>query len=198
MKGGGDFDYSDMKNDNAREKAEAISEINGNPDLVERRDDKIIKLTWFEVEGFDEVVIHNIKYKTHEPIKMNAFIEGKRFITVSPHLLGPITYMSPTVVVDNIHTTGKKALVSCTDNTLTACAITLKLIEDVCTHYAQRKLAGRMFTEIRHEYGSRMLHYLNGNGISPKISWFKNELEADMVKHNYIKSLRKRHTKKRK
>jgi hypothetical protein len=197
MKGGGDFDYTDMKNDIPREKAEAIAEEHGNPDLVERRDDKIIKLTWFDVEGLDELVIHNKLYKKYTPVKMEAFVEGRRLITVPPHLMGPITYMSPTVSVDNIHITGKKSMVSCTDNTITACAITLKLIEDECSRLAQQKLAGRMFAEIRDKYKRHILYYLRGNGLPTKIPWYKNELEAEEEKHNHIKSLRKRRTKRR-
>jgi len=198
-----EFDYTDMKNNASRTKAEEIGEIHGNPDLVERRDDKILKLTWLNIEGFTSVAIYNnTKPNFHKSLD-RIMVEARREIKIPVHLLGLFLELSKTITIDQLHNQKKnKSLVIINNMSLTTCAITLKFIEDLCIVFAKNTVSSNnIYKYMVKEYKKRMFHYLEGNGIQPKIKWFLNELEADNTKHNFLKKTKtktKTKTKKRK
>ena len=107
---------------------------------------------------------------------------------VPEHLYGPLKFASPTINIEQImipekhilhyEKTGEKnvSLVTGSCASITISAITIKFVEDMIEKFKNNyDLSIATHKLFRKEYNLRILTYLCGKGISPKINWFNPE-----------------------
>lgn len=179
--------------------AESITNMYGVANLIEMNSNGYLnKLTWFNIEGCDGVIIKgDVKYKWH-PIPAITYVFVYKYMSVPEKLVGPLSYASETIGIDYIdvpkkeskhyYKTGEKLLakVSGACASITISVITIKFVEDMISSYQNTKLDNNKLNQIfRHEYDNRILTFLCGKGIVPKIPWYPNKLEKNMITGPY-------------
>ena len=189
-----------FKHDLVRLKYKDLSQILGEPTLIETKSDYTTEsVTWkldLESENFkygkynglDYIRLNGYVARKNHPIPAPVFVIVGKYINVPEHLYGPLKYASPTINIEqisipkthNLHyeKTGEKkvSLVTGSCASITISAITLKFVEDMIKEYKNNvNVTMDIHEKFRNEYNLRVLTYLCGKGIQNKISWFSPE-----------------------
>ena len=178
------------------EKYDSLVEKIGNPTSISRKfpngeiiyaewklDRKELKLGYYG--NLDMIQLRNDEAIKRHPEPAPVLVLAGKYIKVPDHLLGPIKYASETINIEQLFVpkivnekfinTGVKdlALVTGSCASVTISAITIHFVEDMIEKYKNRKNNIEELNKIfMDEYDKRILNYLCGKGIVPKIEWF--------------------------
>jgi len=193
MKGGSE--KKDWNSEYKAEKYDSLVEKIGNPTSISRKfpNGEIIYVEW-KVDrkknkyGFygnlDMIQLRNDEAIKRHPEPAPVLVLAGKYINVPDHLFGPIKYASETINIEQLFVptdsnkkfekTGIKdvALVTGSCASVTISAITIHFVEDMIQKYKDRKNNIEELNKIfMDEYDKRILNYLCGKGIVPKVEW---------------------------
>ena len=186
-----------FKNDLVRLKYNDLRVILGEPTLIENNKNYYTEsVTWKldldtenfkygKYNGLDYIRLNGYVARKYHPIPAPVFVVVGKYINVPENLYGPLKYASPTINIEQIYIpqkhnlhyekTGEKkvSLVTGSCASITISAITLKFVEDMIKEYKHNmNISMDLHKKFRSEYDLRVMTYLCGKGITPKISWF--------------------------
>lgn len=190
---------NDWNSEYKAEKYKTLVKKLGNPTSISRKfpNGEIIYVEW-KVDrkenkyGFygnlDMIQLRNDEAIKRHPEPAPVLVLAGKYINVPDHLLGPIKYASETINIEQLFVptksnekfekTGKKdvALVTGSCASVTISAITIHFVEDMISKYKTRKSNIEELNKIfMDEYDKRILNYLCGKGIVPKVEWLNPE-----------------------
>lgn len=193
-----EIDTIEFNNSQVQRKYLSLFKYLGSPTLIEQNNDIIHSVTWHEdldetnfefgkYNGLDYIKINSYMARKKHPIPAPVYIIVGKYINVPEHLYGPLKYASPTINIEQLYIpkkinekyekTGIKevSLVTGSCASITISTITVKFVEDMIKKYKKpmKNISMKLHIEFRDEYDKRILNYLCGKGIKPRISWYK-------------------------
>ena len=193
QKGGSKVLFTD---DFAKNKMESLIKHLGKPTLYEYTgSNKLESVSWINkldsnkkmghFKGLDLIQLVNYPTQKLHPEIAPVYVIAGKYINVPDRLIGPLKYASETINIDQLFIpqkhlthyikTGEKkvAMVKGSCASVVISSITIKFVEDMISSHSKTKKSFDQLKKIfRKEYDKRILNYLCGKGVIPKIPWF--------------------------
>lgn len=194
-----------FKNEKVKYKYSELVKYIGEPNIKEfDKDNFVHSLTWQspldkyngtgKYGGLDYIKISGYITRKYHPIPADCYLIVGRYMNVPDHLLGPLKYASETINIEQLFVpknynqvyeeTGQKevSLVTGSCASVSISSVTVKFVEDMIEKYKFSLEINPLdlYQEFRNEYDKRVLNYLCGGGIKPKIDWFDAEMFGEV------------------